>query len=127
MTLMGVIVAVALGLVVLVWVLTLLRHERLYVGYGVIFVFGTIAALVVVGLPPLRRGLVGLSEALLPAPSLMLIPVVVLLLLMLYVFTQISVLANRVTRLTQELAIRDAERQRRGGSSATSHSDTVAG
>jgi hypothetical protein len=120
MTGTGVIVAVALGLVVLVWVLTLVRHDRLYVGYGVIFVFGTIAALVVLGVPPLQRRLVGFSEALVPAPSLMLIPVVFLSLLILYLFTQISVLANRVTRLTQELAIRDAQRQRRGESSPTS-------
>jgi hypothetical protein len=50
--------------------------------------------------------------ALLPVPSLSLVALVILTFLMVYVFIQISVLSNRVMKLTQELAIRNA---RHGG------------
>ena len=123
MTGVGVIVAAALDLVVLVWVVTLLRRDRLYVGYGVIFTCGAVIAVVVLGVPFLRGGLAAVSETLLPVPSLLFIPIVILVVLMLYAFVQISVLANRVTRLTQELAIRDAHRQH--GSESKDSNDTI--
>ena len=51
------------------------------------------------------------SVALLPVPSLSLVALVIFTFLMVYVFTQITVLSNRVMRLTQELAIRNAQQE----------------
>ena len=60
--------------------------------------------------PPLLRFATDASVALMPTPSLSLVAIVLLTFLVVYVFIQISVLSNRVMRLTQELAIRRAER-----------------
>ena len=113
MTVAGTVAVTAIGLALLLWVVNLIRDDRLYVGYGVIFVFGTIATMAVLVVPPLLRVVTAASVALLPVPSLSLIAIVVLTLLVVYVFIQISVLSNRVMKLTQELAIRNAQ-QRHG-------------
>ena len=111
MTGVGVVAAMALGIILLLWVINLIRRDRLYVGYGVIFVGGTIAALVVLDIRPLLDAVTPASVALLPVASLSLIAIVILILLIVYVFIQITVLSNRVTKLTQELAIRNARPQ----------------
>ena len=51
MTGAGVLVGAAIGIVLLVWVANLIRHDRLYIGYGVIFVVGTLAAMEVLIVP----------------------------------------------------------------------------
>ena len=51
------------------------------------------------------------SIALLPVASLSLVPLALFTFLMVYVFAQITILSNRVTRLTQELAIRNARQE----------------
>ena len=66
----GVVLGVAIGLVLLFWVVNLIRQDRLYVGYGVIFVFGTLAAMTVLIVPPLLDAVTRASVALLPVPSL---------------------------------------------------------
>ena len=108
MTVAGVVLGVAIGLVLLLWVVNLIRHDRLYVGYGVIFVLGTLAAMTVLIVPPLLDAVGRASIAVLPVPALSLVPLVLFTFLMVYVFAQISILSNRVTRLTQELALRSA-------------------
>jgi hypothetical protein len=111
MTGTGIAAATAIGVAFLFWVVNLIRQDRLYAGYGVIFVFGTIATMAVLVVPPLLRVVTAASVALLPVPSLSLIAIVILTLLVVYVFIQISVLSNRVMRLTQELAIRNAQHE----------------
>jgi uncharacterized protein YacL len=111
MTTVGIVTGVAIGCVLLLWAVILIRQDRLYAGYGVIFVFGTIGAMVVLVVPPLLRIATAVSVAVLPVPSLSLLVLVILTFLMVYVFVQISVLSNLVMKLTQELAIQSPERQ----------------
>lgn len=108
MTATGIAVSVVIGAVLLLWVVNLIRNDRLYVGYGVIFVLGTLAAIGVLVVPPLLALLTRASNALLAVPALSIVPLALLTFLMVYVFAQITVLSNRVMRLTQELAIRNA-------------------
>ena len=111
MTAAGIVTGIVIGCALLVWVIDLVRRDRLYAGYGVIFVFGTLAAMTVLIVPALLRATVAASVALLPVPSLSLVALVILTFLMVYVFVQISILSNRVMRLTQELAIRSPQPQ----------------
>jgi len=108
MTIAGVVLGIAVGIVLLAWVVTLIRRGRLYVGYGVIFVFGTLVAMTILIVPSLLGAVTRASVALLPVPSLIIGALVIFTFLMVYVFTQITILSNRVMRLTQELAIRNA-------------------
>jgi uncharacterized protein YybS (DUF2232 family) len=109
MTAAGIAAGTAVGVALLLWVVTLISQDRLYAGYGVIFVFGTIAAMAVLLVPPLLRAATAASAALLPVPSLGLGALVIFTFLIVYVFVQISVLSNRVMTLTQELAIRSPQ------------------
>ena len=111
MTIAGVVLGIAIGIVLLAWVVTLIRRGRLYVGYGVIFVFGTLVAMTILIVPSLLGAVTRASVALLPVPSLIIVALVIFTFLMVYVFTQITVLSNRVMRLTQELAIRNAQQE----------------
>ncbi len=94
MTTVGIVTATLIGIALLVWVVDLVRQDRLYAGYGVIFVFGTLAAIVVLLVPPLLRLATAASVALLPVPSLSFVALVILTFLMVYVFIQLSVLSN---------------------------------
>lgn len=111
MTIVGTAIVMAIGLSLLLWVVNLIRGDRLYVGYGVIFIFGTVAAMLVLALPPLRLTATRLSVVIMPEPSLSGLAIIILTFLIVYAFIQISVLANRVIKLTQELAMRDARHQ----------------
>jgi len=111
MTIAGVFLGIAIGIVLLAWVVTLIRRGRLYVGYGVIFVFGTLVAMTILIVPSLLGAVTRASVALLPVPSLIIVALVIFTFLMVYVFTQITILSNRVMRLTQELAIRNAKQE----------------
>ena len=108
MTVAGIFVSAIIGACLLLWVVNLIRHDRLYVGYGVIFVLGTLAALVILLVPALLSVVTRASAALLAVPALSLVPLALFTFLMVYVFGQITILSNRVTKLTQELAIRNA-------------------
>jgi hypothetical protein len=108
MTFAGVLLGMAIGIVLLSWVMNLIGRDQLYVGYGVIFVLGTLVAMTVLIVPPLLDAVTRATVALLPVPSLSIVALVIFTFLMVYVFTQITVLSNRVMRLTQELAIRNA-------------------
>jgi hypothetical protein len=109
----GVFTGALMGCVLLIWVINLIRNGRLYVGYGVIFVLGTLTAIVVLLVPRLLEAVTAASVALVPVPSLSIGAIAIMLFLLVYVFTQITVLSNRVMHLTQELAIRGAQRQSR--------------
>ena len=113
MTPAGVVTGALMGCVLLIWVVNLIRNGRLYVGYGVIFVFGTLAAIAVLLVPRLLEAVTSASVALVPVPSLSIGAIVIMLFLLVYVFTQITILSNRVMHLTQELAIRGAQQQSR--------------
>jgi hypothetical protein len=111
MTSAGTLLGLVIGIVLLSWVVNLIGRDRLYVGYGVIFVLGTLLAMTVLVVPRLLDAVTRASVALLPVPSLSLVALVIFTFLMVYVFTQITILSNRVMRLTQELAIRNAQQE----------------
>ena len=121
MTTAGVLLGMVIGVVLLAWVVNLVRRDRLYVGYGVIFVFGTLVAMTILIVPPLLGAVTRASVTLLPVPSLLIVALVIFMFLMVYVFTQITVLSNRVMRLTQELAIRNAEPEGDAAARAAKH------
>ena len=118
MTFAGLTVAVAIGLLLLGWVVNLIRDDRLYVGYGVIFVLGTSVAIVMLLVPPFLEAVTRVSTELLAVPSLSVVPLALFTFLMVYVFIQITILSNRVMRLTQELAIRNSHGTTSAGSPA---------
>jgi predicted lipid-binding transport protein (Tim44 family) len=97
----------AIGGALVAWIFNLVRQGRLYVGYGVIFGMAITGAAGVVGLAPILGG-----GAMLRAhvEGLILGAAAFVVVILVYTLSQVTLWANRLTALTQELAIRQAER-----------------
>jgi hypothetical protein len=121
-TLQGILVVNFIGLVLLLWVLNLVRHGRLYVGYGVIFVVAILGAVVLLSVPWLLTAVTHLIGAIFPASALTLLALCFIVLMLLYILTQITIVSNRLSKLVQELAI---ERARVNAKRATPDRDRV--
>jgi len=109
MTLAGTLVLDLLALGFLLWVLNLVRIGRLYVGYGVILVLLIGASAGVVSVAPLRSSMDAALARLFGAGGPLVLALCFLVLLVAYVLTQVTLLANRLATLVQELAIRNAD------------------
>jgi hypothetical protein len=107
-SLQGILVVNFIGLVLLLWVLNLVRHGRLYVGYGVIFAAAILGAVVLLSVPWLLTTVTHLIGAIFPASALTLLALCFIVLMLLYILTQITIVSNRLAKLVQELAIERA-------------------
>ena len=97
-----------IGLLTIVWLFQLVRRDRLYVGYGVIFVLVIVVGLLLLTLPAARGPLDWLGALAARAPALMALGLAFVTLMLIYILSQVTQLSNRLTALTQELAIRNA-------------------
>lgn len=107
-----------MGLFFLIWVLNLVRHSRLYVGYGVIFIAAILGTMVTLSVPQLLLGVTHLVGAIFPASALTLLALGFIVLMLLYVLSQLTLVSNRLSVLIQELAI---ERSRESARAATQY------
>jgi hypothetical protein len=104
-----------IGLVLLLWVLNLVRHGRLYVGYGVIFVVAILGSIVLLSVPWLLKAVTHLIGAIFPASALTLLALCFIVLMLLYILTQITIVSNRLSKVVQELAIERARLEAKRG------------
>jgi hypothetical protein len=105
---MGLVFVDALAFLTAVWVFQLVRRERLYVGYGVIFVVVIVMGGVTLTWPAVLGPLNALSDLSRRSGVLVGLALAFVLLMLIYILSQLTLLSNRVTRLTQEIAIRGA-------------------
>ena len=105
----GTAVAWLLSALLVAWLFELVRRDRLYVGYGVIFVAAIVCGLATISLPSLLHAVSRLWTNVLPASGFVELVLLFVLLLLIYVFSQLTLFSSRVTTLIQELAIRDAD------------------
>lgn len=108
MTFQGILVLNVIALALLLWVLNLVRHGRLYVGYGVIFVAAIIGTMLLLSVPWLQSGVTRVIGAVFPASALTLLALFFVVLMLLYILTQITIVSNRLSKLVQQLAIERA-------------------
>jgi len=126
MTVQGAVVLVLMGLALLLWILNLVRRDRLYVGYGVIFVLAILSVIVILSVPPLLTFVTRLVGAVFPASALTLLAFGFIVLMLVYVLTQVTILSNRLAVLIQELAIQRArENAERGSKQADIRNSSV--
>jgi hypothetical protein len=113
MTLQGIIALNLIAIMLIVWVSNLVRKGRLYVGYGIIFIGSTMAVMLLLLSPRLLQLVSKLLGAVFPASALTLLALGFIVVMLIYILSQLTILSNRVTKLMQTLAIRDAESQAR--------------
>lgn len=116
----AVVVLDLMGLFFLVWILNLIRHGRLYVGYGVIFIAAILGTMVTLSIPQLLLGVTHFVGAIFPASALTLLALSFIVLMLLYVLSQLTLVSNRLAVLIQELAI---ERSRESARAETRYID----
>ena len=114
MTIQGIIVLNLIGLVLLLWILNLVRRDRLYVGYGVMFVLIILSAILVLTVPTLLTFITHLVGAVFPTSALTLIALCFIVFMLAYILTQVTLISNRVAVLIQQLAIQQAKEQAAG-------------
>jgi len=108
-TIQGIILLDLIGLVLLLWVLNLVRVERLYVGYGVIFILAILGVTLLLSVPRLLAFLTYMVGALFPTSMLTLLALCFIVFLLVYILTQVTLVSNRLAALVQELAILRAQ------------------
>src|SRR4026207_325110 len=101
-----------LALFIIVWVFQLVRRDRLYVGFGVIFVIVIAMGSVILTFPATLGPLNAFSSLAERSIVVMGLALVFVVLMLIYILSQTTLLSNRVARLTQELAIRDVTSNR---------------
>ncbi len=113
MTAQGILVLDLIGIALLIWVLDLVRRGQLYVGYGVMFVVVTLMTILTLSIPGLLAFVTRLVGAVFPASAFTLLAFGFIVLLLVYILTQITIISNRLAQLVQELAIQQAREDRR--------------
>src|SRR5215471_13263319 len=114
MTVHGTIILLIIGLALQLWILNLVRRDRLYVGYGVLLSVAIAGVMLVVAIPPLLAGVTRMVGAIFPVSALTLIALGFIFVTLVYVLTQVTIVSNRLAAAIQELAVQrtkeDAER-----------------
>jgi hypothetical protein len=101
-----------LALVIMVWVFQLVRRDRLYVGFGVIFVIVIAMGGVILTFPATLGPLKAFSALAERSIVVIGLTLVFVVLMLIYILSQTTLLSNRVARLTQELALREVTSNR---------------
>jgi hypothetical protein len=98
------VILTAIAVTMSLWILDLVRREKLYPGYGIVLIPTIAAAVPVAGVADLLNG---------PdrAIALTLLAVLCLAVLLIYMLSQVTIVANRVTRVVQEMALEQAARR----------------
>jgi hypothetical protein len=105
MTVQGIVVLDAIALLLMLWTLNQVRSERLYVGYAVIVLLPTVGVVILFSTPTLLTRVTHLVGALFPASALTLLALCFVVFLLVYVLTQVTLIAQRLAVVVQELAI----------------------
>jgi len=125
MTVQGIIVLSLIGLVLLLWILNLVRRDRLYVGYGVMFVLIILSTILILAVPTLLTFITNLVGAIFPTSALTLLALCFILFMLVYILTQVTLISNRLTTVVQELAIHRAKEESAAKSNSRSSSESV--
>ena len=114
MTVQGTIILLNIGLALQLWILNLVRRDRLYAGYGVFLSVAIAGVMLVVAVPPLLAGVTRMVGAIFPVSALTLLALGFIFVMLVYVLTQVTIVSNRLAAAIQELAVQrtkeDAER-----------------
>ena len=94
-----------LGVCLVVWIFGLVRQNRLYVGYAVVLCAMVVGIVALALLGP-SGGSWASRES---DAKLIELVLLCILVLMIYIFSQLTMFSTRLTTLIQELAMRDAD------------------
>ena len=98
--------ALALAVACALWVLALVRARRLYVGYAAIYLAPIIAGATAIAVPQMLESFVRLVGI----DNLMVVAMAIVFVFVIYLGSQLTLVADRVHAIAQEMAIQHAQR-----------------
>lgn len=107
MTTQGVIVIILIGIAYLLWIISLVRRGRLHVSYAVLYVLAALVTMPIVAIPPLLQFVTDTMGAIFPVSALSLLAFGVLFATQIYLLSQLSILAKRISMIAQHIAIQE--------------------
>ena len=93
------------GFGLLVFILHLVRTNRLHVGYAVLWFLPLIMMMITVSCPPLLNFITGAVGAIFPASALSMLAFMFIFLVLVFISIQLTTLSNRQIELIQHLAL----------------------
>ena len=107
MSLQGILLIDAMGVLLLILIIQLIRKQRLYVGYGIIWLVATGGLVLLVSIPPLLALVTRAVGALFPASALSLLAFVFIITVQVFFSVKLTTLSAKQTELIQVLALQD--------------------
>lgn len=107
MSLQGILLIDAMGVLLLVLIIQLIRKQRLYVGYGIIWLVATGGLVLLVSIPPFLALVTRAVGALFPASALSLLAFVFIITVQVFFSVKLTTLSAKQTELIQVLALQD--------------------
>ena len=100
------VLALSLAVACALWVLALVRGRRLYVGYAAIYLASILVGATAIAVPPMLESFarfVGIG-------NLVVIAIAIVFVFVIYLGSQLTLVADRVHAIAQEMAIQHAQR-----------------
>ena len=107
MTTQGVVLIDLMGLALIVLLVNLVRTQRLYVGYAVIWLVAVAGMMLTISFAPLLRFVTRAMGALFPVSALSLLAFVFIFATLIFFSVKLSALSARQAELIQVLALKD--------------------
>jgi hypothetical protein len=111
MTSQGIVVIDILGLGLSILIVNLVRTQKLYVGYALIWLLAVIGLMITISSPALLMLVTKAVGAIFPVSALSLLAFVFIFLVLIFFSIQLSALSARQAELTQTLALNELLRQ----------------
>jgi hypothetical protein len=113
MNLQAVVAINAIGLGIILFVLVLLRRQRLHIGYGALWIGATVLGMLVVSAPPVFRLVTLVIPTSLPFQAVVVMALSFIFLVLIYFSVQLSALLRRMTDIAQHIGISELEAKSR--------------
>ncbi|MBI4240102.1 MAG: DUF2304 domain-containing protein [Candidatus Rokubacteria bacterium] len=109
MNLQAVLAINAIGIGIIVFVLSLLRRQRLHIGYGALWIGASVLGMLVVSAPPVFRLVTRVIPTSLPFQAVVVMALSFIFIVLIYFSVQLSALLRRVTDIAQHIGISELE------------------
>jgi len=109
----GQLILVAIGLLFIFYLFSLLRKQKITESHGLLWLFVSIAMIVIVSIDKLLMGFTHVLGAQYPSSALTMIGLLFIIVLLLFITLQITNITYKFRKLVQELSLQNADLQNR--------------
>ena len=107
MSIQGIILIDILGVGLILLTLNLIRIQKLFVGYGILWIMAVFALVLIVSVPPLLALVTKAVGALFPASAVSMLAFIFIFVVLILFSVQLSIVSNRQVELIQALALKE--------------------